>query len=143
MLSTKWGLWAIVMELTAWAGPVLLDGYSDAALLSYLLAHAAACVLLAVFTLPLLSAEQSRPRIPMLALMAVCSYAVPLAGFIGVFLGTLVLRLYRAARPIEDFQSVHLPEFDLHQRIQSGFRQTGLRAVLGNSEVPALSLIHI
>ena len=139
MLSTKWGLWAIVMELTAWAGPVLLDGHSDAALLSYLLAHAAACVLLAVFTLPLLSAEQSRPRMPMLALMAVCSYAVPLAGFIGVFLGTLVLRLYRAARPIEDFQSVHLPEFDLHQRIQSGFRQTGLRAVLGNSEVPARS----
>ena len=45
MLSTKWGLWAIVMELTAWAGPVLLDGHSDAALLSYLLAHAAACVL--------------------------------------------------------------------------------------------------
>ena len=118
---------------------MLLDGYSDAALLSYLLAHAAACVLLAVFTLPLLSAEQSRPRMPMLALMAVCSYAVPLAGFIGVFLGTLVLRLYRAARPIEDFQSVHLPEFDLHQRIQSGFRQTGLRAVLGNSEVPARS----
>lgn len=75
----------------------------------------------------------------MLALMAVCSYAVPLAGFIGVFLGTLVLRVYRAARPIEDFQSVHLPEFDLHQRIQSGFRQTGLRAVLGNSEVPARS----
>ena len=139
MLSTKWGLWAIVMELTAWAGPVLLDGYSDAALLSYLLAHAAACVLLAVFTLPLLSAEQSRPRMPMLALMAVCSYAVPLAGFIGVFLGTLVLRVYRAARPIEDFQSVHLPEFDLHQRIQSGFWQTGLRAVLGNSEVPARS----
>jgi len=139
MLSTKWGLWAIVMELTAWAGPVLLDGHSDAALLSYLLAHAAACVLLAVFTLPLLSAEQSRPRMPMLALMAVCSYAVPLAGFIGVFLGTLVLRVYRAARPIEDFQSVHLPEFDLHQRIQSGFRQTGLRAVLSNSEVPARS----
>ena len=54
MLSTKWGLWAIVMELTAWAGPVLLDGHSDAALLSYLLAHAAACVLLAVFTLSLI-----------------------------------------------------------------------------------------
>ncbi len=47
--------------------------------------------------------------------------------------------VYRAARPIEDFQSVRLPEFDLHQRIQSGFRQTGLRAVLGNSEVPARS----
>ncbi|BEU97804.1 membrane protein [Acidovorax sp. DW039] len=139
MLNTKWGISAIAMELTAWAGPALLDGYSDAALLSYLLAHAAACVLLAVFTLPLLKNEQSRPRLPMLALMAVCSYAVPIAGFVGVFVGTVVLRLYRATRPTEDFHSVHLPEFDLHQRIHGGFRQTGLRAVLGNSEVPARS----
>lgn len=139
MLNTKWGLWAVLMELTAWAGPVLLDGHSDAALLSYLFAHAGACALLALFTLPLLTAEQSRPKIPMLMLMAVCSYAVPIAGFAGVLIGTVVLRFYRATRATEDFQSVHLPEFDLHQRIQSGFRQTGLRAVLGNSEVPARS----
>ncbi|MCZ8094588.1 MAG: hypothetical protein O9331_13995 [Acidovorax sp.] len=139
MLNTKWGLWAVLMELTAWAGPTLLDGHSDAALLSYLLAHAGACVLLALFTLPLLTAEQSRPRLPMLALMAVCSYAVPIAGFVGVLIGTLVLRFYRAARPQEDFESIHLPEFDLHQRMKSGFRQTGLRAVLGNSEVPVRS----
>ena len=58
---------------------------------------AAACVLLAVFTLPLLSMTIVRPGCHA-GLMAVCSYArVPLAGVIGVFLGALVLRLYRAA----------------------------------------------
>ncbi len=127
------------MELGAWAGPALLDGNSETALLSYLIAHAAASVLLALFTLPLLAAQQAKPRVPMLALMAVCSYVVPIAGFLGVLVGTLVLRFYRSAAHVDDFSSLQLPEFDLHQRMQSGFRQTGLRAVLGNSEVPARS----
>lgn len=139
MLNSKLGLWAVLMELGAWAGPALLDGNSEAALLSYLLAHAAASVLLALFTLPLLAPQQAKPRGPMLALMAVCSYVVPVAGFLGVLVGTLVLRFYRAAAHVDDFSSLQLPEFDLHQRMQSGFRQTGLRAVLGNSEVPARS----
>lgn len=75
----------------------------------------------------------------MLALMAVCSYVVPIAGFVGVLVGTLVLRFYRSAAHVDDFSSLQLPEFDLHQRMQSGFRQTGLRAVLGNSDVPTRS----
>ena len=139
MLNSKLGLWAVLMELGAWAGPALLDGNSEAALLSYLLAHAAASLLLALFTLPLLAPQQAKPRAPMLALMAVCSYVVPIAGFLGVLVGTLVLRFYRSAAHVDDFSSLQLPEFDLHQRMQSGFRQTGLRAVLGNSDVPTRS----
>ena len=139
MLNSKLGLWAVLMELGAWAGPALLDGNSEAALLSYLLTHAAASVLLALLTLPLLSPQQAKPRVPMLALMAVCSYVVPIAGFLGVLVGTLVLRFYRSAAHVDDFSSLQLPEFDLHQRMQSGFRQTGLRTVLGNSDVPTRS----
>lgn len=139
MLNSKLGLWAVVTEIGAWAGPALLDGSSEAALAAYLLSHAGASVLLAMFALPVLSSVQSRPRVPMIALMAVCSYVVPIVGFLGVLVGTLVLRFYRAADHEDEFSSLHLPEFDLHQRMQSGFRQTGLRAVLSNSDVPARS----
>lgn len=139
MLNSKLGLWAFTIELAAWAGPALLDGRSDAALLSYLLIHALASVVLALFTMPLLAPHQSKPRWPVLTLMALCSYAVPVAGFLGVFVATLVLRFYRASDRGMHFNALPLPEFDLHQRMQSGFRQTGLRSILGNSEVPTRS----
>ncbi len=139
MLNSKLGLWAIFVELGAWAGPALLDGSSETALASYLVTHAVASVLLALFTLPVLAAQQTRPRLPMIGLMAVCSYVVPVVGFLGVLIGTLVLRFYRASHHEDEFGSLQLPEFDLHQRMQSGFRQTGLRAVLSNSEVPTRS----
>lgn len=139
MVNLKLGLWAMLMELTAWAGPALLEGRTDAALASYLLTHAVACVLLSLFALALLKPEQSRPRSAMLALMALFSYVVPIAGFASVLIAALVLRVYRAQDTQRVFQSVQLPEFDMHQRMQSGLRQTGLRSVLGNSEVPTRS----
>lgn len=136
MLSTKLGLSAVLMELAAWSSPLLLHSRSDAALASYLLAHALASALLALFILPLLRGAQTRPRTPILALLALCSYAVPIAGFLGVLAGALVLRYYRSPTPHNTFDSLQLPEFDLHQRIKGGFRQTGLRSFLGNAEVP-------
>ncbi|MDY0105475.1 MAG: hypothetical protein RBS27_02285 [Giesbergeria sp.] len=136
MLSTKLGLSAVLMELAAWSSPLLLHSHSDAALASYLLAHALASALLALFILPLLRGAQTRPRTPILALLALCSYAVPIAGFLGVLAGALVLRYYRSPTPHGTFESLQLPEFDLHQRIKGGFRQTGLRSFLGNAEVP-------
>ena len=136
MLSTKLGLSAVLMELAAWTGPLLLNGHSDAALISYLLAHAIASALLALLILPLLRGEQARPRTPILALLALCSYTVPIAGFLGVFAGALVLRYYRSPATHSHFDSLQLPEFDQHQRVKGGFRQTGLRSFLGNAEVP-------
>ena len=53
MLSTKLGLSAVLMELAAWSGPVLFNSHSDAALISYLIAHAIASTLLALLILPL------------------------------------------------------------------------------------------
>lgn len=139
MLNSKLGLWALLMETTALAGPTMLEGHADAALLSYLMAHAIACLLLSLFVLPLFKPEQAKPRIPMLALLTLCSYVVPVLGFVGVLVGALLLRVYRARKIRHDFQLVQLPEFDMHQRMQSGFRQTGLRSVLGNSDVPTRS----
>lgn len=136
MLNLKFGLSALALEIGAWSGPVLLQGRGDAALASYLLVHALACLMLSLFLLPLLSGEQAKPRLPVLGLMAAFSYAVPLAGFVGVLVGVIVLRVYRSPAGQSDFESLQLPEFDLHQRRQGNFRQAGLRSFLGNSHAP-------
>lgn len=139
MLNSKLGLSALLLETTAWASPALLEGRADAALGMYLLTHAGASGLLALFVLPVFKRTQTQPRWAMLLLLGLCSYVVPLLGFVGVLVGAVLLRVYRVRFERQDFQIVTLPEFDLHQRMQSGFRQTGLRSVLGNSEVPARS----
>ena len=136
MLNLKFGISALMLELGAWSGPALLQGYSDAALLSYLIVHGMACVMLSLFLLPLLSGTQAKPRTPVLALMAAFSYTVPIAGFIGVTLAVIVLRIYRSPATQDAFESLRLPDFDRHQRIQGSFRQSGLRSFLGNSQAP-------
>jgi len=136
MLNLKFGLSALLLEIGAWTGPMLLTGRTDSALISYLLVHALACLMLSLFLLPLLAGEQARPRLPVLGLMAAFSYAVPIAGFLGVLLGVIVLRIYRSPAAQGDFESLQLPEFDLHQRRQGNFRQSGLRSFLGNSHAP-------
>ncbi|MGV2481473.1 UNVERIFIED_CONTAM: hypothetical protein IGO34_32255, partial [Salmonella enterica subsp. enterica serovar Weltevreden] len=72
----------------------------------------------------------------MLGLMACLSFAVPVAGFVGVLLAVLTLRVYRTPALADDYESIVLPEFDLHQRMQGSFRQAGLRSFLGNAQVP-------
>lgn len=137
MINLKLGLGALALEMGAWSGPLLLDSRSDAALASYLLAHAAASVLLALTLLPLLTSARARPRRAVVALMAAFSFAVPIAGFIGMIVAVLVLHIYRTPATADDFQSLQLPEFDLHQRMQGSFRQAGLRSFLGNTHAPA------
>ncbi|SEQ76336.1 hypothetical protein [Giesbergeria anulus] len=139
MLNSKLGLSAVLMELSAWSGPVLLHDQSDTALASYLLLHAVASTLLALFTLPLLPKEQTQPRSAVLALMVLCSYAVPLVGFIGVLAAVLILRYHRPTQTLTLFESLQLPEFDQHQRLTGAFRQTGLGSFLGNRDVPMTS----
>lgn len=162
MLSSKLGVSALFMELSAWGGPVLLHGHSDVALASYLLLHAGASVLLALFIVPLLPRTppepaqgaqgsvavvpaQPQPAPPparhpaVLGLMVLCGYAVPLVGFIGVLAAVLVLRYHRSEQDNTPFESLQLPEFDQHQRLNGAFRQTGLGSFLGNREVPMSS----
>jgi tetratricopeptide (TPR) repeat protein len=136
MLNPKLGLSALLMEMTAWTGPAMMSSQSDGALLSYLVGHGFASVLLALFVLPVLPRSQARPKGAVLALIAFVSYAVPIGGFLGVLGGLLILRFYKSKPSSGQFDSVQLPEFDLHQRLQGGFRQAGLRSFLGNAEVP-------
>ena len=137
MLNLKMGLSALALELGAWSGPLLGGSRSDSALAGYLLAHALASLLLSLFLLPLLAASnRARPRSAVIALMTAFSFAVPVAGFLGVLLAIAVLRVYQTPVSHDDFESLLLPEFDLHQRMQGSFRQAGLRSFLGNSHAP-------
>lgn len=140
MLNTKLGVAAILMELSAWSGPILLYGQSDAALASYLLLHAGASGLLALLVLPLLpNRDTLQPRGAVLVLMALCSYAVPVLGFVGMLAAVLVLRFHQPTHTQAQFESLQLPDFDQHQRLSGAFRQTGLGSFLGNREVPMSS----
>jgi len=142
MLNIKWGLTALGLELGAWSGTWLLSERSDAALASYLLLHAAASALLALSLLPLLPRRLARPRWATWSLMAACSYAVPVAGFLGVALAFAILRNLRHKPATDDFDSVHLPDFDQHQRRQSQFRHAGLGSFLGNTKAPVQARIR-
>ena len=137
MINLKLGIAALLLELGAWSGPLLLGGQTDSALASYLLVHALACVMLSLFLFPLLSTRQARPRLAIVLLMMVCSCAVPMAGFLGVLAAALVLRLYRKPATHTEFESLQMPEFDQHQRRQGHFRHAGLRSFLGNIQRPS------
>lgn len=136
MVNLKLGIAAVLLELGAWSGPLLLEGHTDSALASYLVVHALACVMLSLFLFPLLSPRQARPRVGIFLLMIVCSYAVPIAGFLGVLAAAMVMRLYRTPATHTDFESLQMPEFDQHQRRQGQFRHAGLRSFLGNAQAP-------
>ena len=136
MLNLKWGWAALGLELSAWSGAWLLAERSDAALLSYLLLHGAASLLLSLALLPLLPQRLIKPRWATLLLMAAFSYAVPVAGFAGVLLAFIILRVYRRGAEAEAFGSVQLPEFDQHQLRQSQFRHAGMGSFLGNTRIP-------
>lgn len=136
MLNLKWGLAALGLELSAWSGAWLLAERSDAALLSYLLLHGAASLLLSLALLPLLPQRLIKPRWATLLLMAAYSYAVPVAGFAGVVTAFVILRIYRRGPATEEFDSLQLPEFDQHQHRQGQFRHAGMGSFLGNTKIP-------
>ncbi len=139
MINHKFGLYAILLEINAWSGPLFFESNSDALLLWYLGGHALASLLLGLFAWTLLPKHSAKPRIPAILLLAGFSYAIPVAGFISVLLATITLRFYRRPAAQDLFDSVQLPEFDPHQREPGVFRQAGLRSVLGNTQVPMSS----
>lgn len=139
MVNLKLGITAVLLELGAWTGPLLLEGHTDSALASYLVVHALASVMLSLFLFPLLAVRQAKPRLGVVLLMMVCSYAVPIAGFFGVLAAALVLRLYRKPATHVGFASLQMPEFDQHQRRQGQFRHAGLRSFLSNTHAPLQS----
>lgn len=141
MINFKLALSALVAETASWSSLWLLRSHSDAALLGYLAAHALASGLLALCLAPFLgaSAGSRRQRLALVALMALISYAVPVAGFIGSVIATIALSRQRGAHAGKKFPMLSLPDFDPHQQSGSGRRQAGLQSFLMNQAVPVAS----
>lgn len=137
--NTQLAFYAILLELAAWFGGDLVGRQPDTLLLWYLVLHGAASLLLASFVILLLPAALAKPRRPVLLLLAACSYAVPVLGFIGVLVGIFILRTYPRGASTAQFASIKLPSFDPHQHTAGAFRRSGLRAFLGNAKVPTAS----
>ncbi len=136
MLSLKLGLSAMGLELGAWSTLTLLEQHSDAALASYLLLHGTASALLALTLLPFMHPRLAQPRWAAWLLIWACSYAVPIAGFLGVIAAFLVLSLHRKARSKADFSTLETPEYDLHQKRHNNLRHIGLGSFLANPKAP-------
>ena len=107
MTSLKLGLYALLLEISAWSGVSLLDTGPDARLAWYLTTHLLASALLSFAVSLLLPVSTHRQRLPLFLLMTGFSYAVPIAGFIGVLVGTLLLRAYRSPDIVPEFESVN------------------------------------
>ena len=138
MINVKLALSALLAEIASWSSLWLLHNHSDAALLSYLAAHALASVLLALCLSPFLvpAADAQRQRLPLVALMALLSYAVPVVGFVGSVIATVALHRRRGFAARKQFSSLPLPEFDPHQQAGGSRRQVGLQSFLANQAVP-------
>lgn len=140
MLSHKLLLTAILLEISAWSIPRAVESHSDLQLLIYLAVHLLASTLIAIVASALFRTRIASQRRWLIMLTAGFCYAIPVGGFIGMLLGILMLRMERRAVAPEPFESIELPEFDPHQQHQSAsFRQTGLRSLLNNTNVPMTS----
>ncbi|NTV68993.1 MAG: hypothetical protein HGA71_02485 [Azonexaceae bacterium] len=139
MPNAQLALYAVLLELAAWFGGDFPGCQADGLLLWYLVLHGAASLLLASFAIHLLPPAIAQPRRPVLLLLAACSYAVPILGFIGVLAGIAILRTHRHGASAPSFESIRLPAFDPHQHPAGSIRRAGLRAFLGNAKAPTAS----
>lgn len=139
MPNPQLAFYAVLLEIAAWFGGDLLGDHADGLLLWYLVLHGAASLLLASFAILLLPSAIAQPRRPVLLLLAGCSYAVPVLGFIGVLAGIVILRTHRHGASAPNFESIKLPAFDPHQHTASSVRRPGLRGFLGNAKAPTAS----
>jgi hypothetical protein len=142
MLNLKLGATALALELSSWSLMGMFLERSEAALLGYFLLHGAACVLLGLCMLPFLLGDRSRPRWAVVGLIAVFAFVIPVAGFFLVVVAILTIRTYPVRDRQSPFESMQLPEFDLHQHLQGGSRSIGMRALLNNPAVPAKTRFH-
>ncbi|WP_280187440.1 hypothetical protein [Delftia sp. PS-11] len=141
MLNLKLALSALAAETASWSSLWLLHSESDAALLGYLAAHGLASALLALCLSPFVanSAESARQRLGLVVLMALFSYAVPVAGILGSILATVALHSRRTPQVSHRFRALPLPDFDPHQHAGTSRRQVGLQSFLANAAVPVPS----
>lgn len=136
MSHTILGPAAFLLELGAWL-QLATGGGSDAELLTYLSAHGIASVMLASFAYVLVPSRYARPRWAVLGLIWALIFFVPVLGFLGVILGTVLAPVLPRFAPRPAFRSVRLPDLDPHERApKATFSQAGVRGFLSNERAP-------
>lgn len=136
MTNIKSGLAALALESTALA-TVLLSGDSDWMLFMFLLQHAGASLLLALFVWHFLPEKFRDPRLQVLALIFSFSFFIPVLGLLGM-LAAVFLSSYRRP-PVEGypFATLAVPEFVLSMREPDAkFSQGGIKSRLAQSSIP-------
>lgn len=139
MFNLKLGSIALAFEIAGWGIVSAMGERSDTALLGYFVLHAVASAVLALCVFPMLRGGSNRARWPMLCLISVFAFVVPILGFVSVVLAALTIRNYPLLQNKVPFASIELPEFDVHQQMQGTPRTAGMRALLNNAQVPAQS----
>ncbi len=136
MSQTKLGLSALAFELAAWA-QLTLGGTSDLDLVVYFMSHGCASVLLAFFAYALLPPRFSRPRTGVVGLIFGLIFFLPVMGFLGVLVATVLLPILPRFAPRALFGTVNLPELAPHERTRpTTSNQIGVRGFLGNAQAP-------
>jgi tetratricopeptide (TPR) repeat protein len=141
MFQPKFGLYALTLELSAWAG-VALGASDERSLLLYLLAHGGASIVIALIAITFLPPHLAKPRQPILLLLFSTSYAIPVLGIVAVLGSVFVLHALPASYRSDAFRAVDLPEIDPHLRPGIGFRQAGMRSFLSNSRAPVATRLR-
>lgn len=135
MIDIKLVTTAVVLETTSLA-TVVLQGNSAGVLLVFLLQHAAASALLALFVWRLLPEKFRLPRVPIIALLFNFSFFIPVLGLIGMLTAAVISGFNRRVFLHQPFASVVLPEFVLSLREpDSKFSQGGIKSRLSHSAI--------
>jgi len=137
MSQIKLAIYAILLELGAWAQMFETGRQSDLAFLGFMLTHSAASAVLASLALLMVPSDFARPRVAVWMLFFALSACIPVLGFVGIVAGLFALPLMPALRARRRFSKVALPALDPHERRDAtAFRQAGLRQFLNNDRAP-------
>lgn len=128
---------AFALETIA-AGLLGLGDRGMAGFLAYLVAHAIACVVLALALYPLLPARLRRPRLAVLALLFGLAFFIPVLGLVALLLAVVVMRLLPAREADSHFRLTAPPEFMLSVREPARlFRGLSVRQLLVDVQAAA------
>lgn len=136
MINFKLVSTAILLEISSLATAILQSG-SDWVLLLFLLQHAAASALLALFVWYVIPDKFRYPRVPIIALLFNFLFFIPVLGLIGI-LTAVVMSMFRRRIVIhQPFAHLVMPEFVLSLREPAGnFSQGGIKSRLAHSAIP-------
>ncbi len=129
-------LFALAFEAGAIFTVVLGSG-SDKAIILFLLQHAVASLLIAMFVRITLPEKYRQPKLAVLLLLFNFSFFIPLLGVIGMLTAVAVSGLRRNAVVTQPFTNLVLPEFVLTLREPEGrFSQGGIKSRLNHTAIP-------